>query len=195
VDSNSNALNEAWSGTVTPYGQIKDNPFDPEVGWHDFIVSSLTPGTDKNGLYVINGEFKITAPASEAQGPAANFKRTLYVGSKKDPMAALPETRLNSPSLRFLKNIAKANHLPTNDQSDAKLCAGILAKPFSCRIEERKYKDALGQDRTARDFGRNVVPVGTIPARLDRDGTGSLAAFTPPGNGSTLPEGTSFASE
>src|SRR5262249_37937214 len=153
---------------------------------HDFIVVALTPGKDKAGTkYVINGEFKITAPAADASGPASTFRRTLYIGTNADPMAALPETRQNSPSLRFLRGIAKVNHLPTNNQPDERLCASILGKAFSCRIDARPYTGRDGSARTSMDFGRNVTAVGVIPAKLDREIATPAATGHPAANGST----------
>lgn len=182
------ALAEAWSGTVTPYSQIRDT-LGLEGGQYDFLVGKLEPQFDKNGLYCIAGEFPVTAPTG-FQHP---YKRTLYVGTKKDPQAKLPETRLNSPGLRFLKNIAKANNIPTNDQSDAALCASINGRAFGCRVEETTYKDANGQDKKGSDFGRNVTPAGMIPARLDKQPVQS-AAPAAQANGADL-SGAAFGSE
>lgn len=170
-EQNQAALAEAWSGTVTPYSQIKDQ-LGLEGGQYDFLVGKLEPQLDKNGLYVIAGEFPVLAPAG-FQHP---YKRVLYVGTKKDNLARLPDTRLNSPGLRFLKNIAKVNELPTNDQSDAALCASINGKPFGCRIEETTYKDANGNEKKGSDFGNNVTKVGLIPAKLDRTPLAAVAA-------------------
>jgi len=161
-EANQAALAEAWSGTVTPYSQIKDS-LGLEGGQYDFLVGKLEPTLDKNGLYCIAGEFPVLAPTGFQQP----YKRTLYVGTHKDKLAKLPETRLNSPGLRFLKNIAKANDLPTNDQSDAALCAQITGRAFGCRVEETEY-ESNGVKKKGSDFGRNVTPAGAIPAKLDK---------------------------
>jgi hypothetical protein len=194
------SLAEAWQNTPTPYSQIKTS-LNPEKGQYDFTVGKLEPSLDKSGMYCIVGEFPITAPASAAAGPGATYKRTLYVGTKKDKLASQPETRLNSPGLRFLKQIAVAAQVPVIDQSDAALCTSITGKAFGCRIEETSYADPKGTiDSTTgavrqvkgSDFGRNVTPAGIIPARLDREAAGVSAVAQPPvGNGATsdVPEG------
>jgi len=176
TEQNQAALAEAWSGTVTPYSQIKDQ-LGLDVGQYDFIVGKLEPQLDKNGLYCIVGEFPVTNPT----GFLYPYKRTLYVGTHKDPMAKLPDTRLNNSALRFLKNIAKANNVPTNDQSDAALCTSILGRAFGCPIVESKpYKDAHGNDKKGgTEFGRNVTPAGMIPARVYATPVANGAAGTP----------------
>ena len=180
------ALAQAWSGTTTPYSQIKEG-FTMESGQYDFVVGKLTPDFDKSGMYCIVGEFPITSPAGFAQP----YKRTLYVGTKKDPKAQLPDTRLVSPGLRFLRAIATANRVPTNDQSDAALCAAITNRAFGCRIEETKYVQN-GVEKTGSDFGRNVTPSGLIPARLDKS-PASASTAKPMTNGAAT--GAVFASE
>jgi len=159
------ALNAAWN-QVTPYSQIKTDGFNPEPGQFDLTVKTLSPLTAENGMYAIKGEFTIDAPTTSH---VKTYTRTLYVGTKKDNMAQLPETRLNSPGLRFLKAVAAANKVSTNDQSDAALCKAITGKKFGCRIEETSYTDRNGNEKKGSDFGRNVTPVGTVPARLDRE--------------------------
>lgn len=183
-------LAEAWSGTVTPYSQIKDSMFvtPDDLGQYDFLIKALVPKIGDNGLYCVEGEFTIEEP----KGFSA-YRRTLWIGSKKDPMAKLPETRLNSPGLRFLKNIAKVNNLPTNDQSDAALCAAITGRGFGCRIEKgNEYTAKDGTKKFGTDFGRNVTPKGMIPAKLDR-----ATAATPMGTNGAAPDlaGASFGGE
>ena len=180
---------EAWN-TVTPYSQIRTS-FDPLPGQYDWLVVALNPGKDRE-KYAILAEFKILAPASAATGPGSTFKRTLYVGTNKDPLAQLPETRLQSGTLRFLKQIAAANKLSTGDQADAQLCHSLLGQAFGCRINERKYVDRTGQDRIGADFGRNVTPVNTLPAKLDIEA--ATLASPPVANGSGL-VGTTFSTE
>ncbi len=166
------ALAEAWSGTVTPYSQVRDT-FGPEVGQYDWLVKSLTPKVDDDGCYYIEGEFSIALPAELRTTPA--WRRSLYVGTKRqskdgrapDPMAKLPETRLNSPGIRFLKLIAKASGTPINDQADSTLCGALIGKGFGCPVVEGKpYKDkATGEEKAGGvEFGRNVTPAGTVPA-------------------------------
>lgn len=193
--SNDEKLAEAWSGTVSPYSQIKDSLgiTADDAGQFDFVVGSLKPETgENNGLYCIVGEFPVTAPS----GFAFPYKRTLWIGSKKDKMAEQPSTRLNSPGLRFLRAIAKANNVPTNDQSDAALCAAITGRAFGCRIEATTYEGRNIDPTTGKlevkkgtEFGRNVTPAGLIPAKLDKQ-----KVATPLSNGS-IPAGTQFASE
>lgn len=173
------ALAEAFSGTVTPYSQIRTTLM-PEAGQRDLMVGKLTPNFDKNGLYVIEGEYPIIAPDPNPQFP---YKRTLYIGTKKDPQAKLPDTRKNSPGLRFLKAIAEVNELPSGDMSDAALCASITGKSFGCRIEETEYTDNQGNKKKGSDFGRNVTKVGVIPARLDRQPASGAVG----GNGAAAP--------
>lgn len=159
------ALAQAHSGVVTPYSQIKDSLgiTADDAGQYDLLVGKLTPKLgENNGIYCIEGEFPVQAPA----GFAFPYRRTLWIGSKKDKLAELPETRLNSPGLRFLKQIAKANNIPTNDQSDAALCAALLGRAFGVPIEATEYTAQDGTKKKGTDFGRNVTPAGMIPARL-----------------------------
>ena len=181
------ALLDAWNQT-TPYSQIKDSLgiTADDAGQFDFVVKSLTPTESKpsansdGGIYCIEGEFGVLAPA----GFTFPYRRTLYIGTKKDKMAQLPETRLNSPGLRFLRNIAKANHLPTNDQSDAQLCTSLMGKAFGCRIEARPYTQN-GVEKKGTDFGRNVTPAGMIPAKLDSVGAAATAPAGTNGSATT----------
>lgn len=160
------ALQQAWNGTVTPYSQIQDGGGITETGQYDFLVGKLEPTIAANGMYAIVGEFPVQAPT----GFNFPFRRTLYIGTQKDKLAALPETRLNSPGLRFLKNIAKANNIPTNDQSDAALCQAIVGRAFGNRVVTGKpYTGKDGKQRTGLEFGRNVTPAGLIPAKVDNE--------------------------
>ncbi len=183
------ALAEAFSGTVTPYSQIKENAGigAEDTGQYDWVVGKLEPKVGDNGLYCIEGEFPVQAPA----GFAFPYRRTLWIGTKKDPFAKLPETRLNSPGLRFLKNIAKVNNIPTHDQSDAALCAALRGRGFGCRIEANTYTGKDGKEKKGTDFGRNVTPIGMIPARLDKQ-TATLSA---PAAAASTNGGAAFAEE
>ena len=179
------ALNEAWANTVTPWDQIQTE-FGLEGGQYDFIVKALTPGIHPKGYYVINGEFDVAAPVG-----FPTYKRALFVGTKKDFLARDPQTRLNSPGLRFLLKIAKANNLSTNPQPDAALCASLIGKGFGNHIEETKYTKDDGTEAKGSDFGRNVTPIGVVPATgPDRlramNGTEQVAAAQPAGPAATF---------
>lgn len=173
-----NAALAAAFNTVTPYDQIRtDSAF--ELGQYDFSVASLTPGTDKNGLYTATIELATLAPASIAAlpGKAGVFKRTLYLGTHKDKMAELPETRLNSPGYRFLVAIAKANNLPVSAQSDAQMFAQLQGKRFGCALIEGKPYEKDGVKKAGGlEFGKTVTPIGVIPAKLAREAAASAAA-------------------
>jgi hypothetical protein len=193
TDPNAAALAQAWN-TVTPYSQINTDSFVPEPGQYDLKVVELKPETAPNGLYAITGEYE---GSTEGLGAPLKYTRTLYVGTKKDPMAALPETRLNSPALRFFKKIAQVNKVATNDQSDAALCKAITGKFFGCRIEATEYTGRDGQQKKGSEFGRNVTAKGQIPAKLDRVSATPKAANGQAGpvvTANTVPAG-AFASE
>lgn len=160
------ALAAAFNNT-TPFDQIRTN-LNPENGQYDITIMKLEPALDQNKLYIINGEYQIAALGAPTTGPATTYRRTMYVGTKKDKLAQQPDTRLNSPGLRFFTAIMEANGMPKQAQTDAAMCQSLLGKRFGCRIAETKYtKD--GQEKTGSDFGRNVTPVGKIPAKLDRE--------------------------
>ena len=142
------ALNEAWAGTVTPYDQISTD-FGLEGGQYDFNVKSLTPAIHDNGLYVINGEFDVIAPVGFPM-----YKRVLFIGSKKDPLAKDPQTRLNSPGLRFLKKIGNVTKVSMNAQTDAQLCAALVGKGFGNHIEESSYVKKDGSQGKGSDSER-----------------------------------------
>jgi hypothetical protein len=180
-----NAALAAAYNTVTPYQDIRiGSAF--EKGQFDFTVLGITPTTDKSGLYVLVLDLKAQAPAAIANlpGKASQFQRTLYVGTHKDKMAELPETRLNNSALRFLKQIAEANKLPCNNQSDAQMVAQLLGKQFGVALVEGKpYQDKttpLNPDGSKNmkpgslEFGRTVTPVGVIPAKLEREAASGL---------------------
>lgn len=185
-------LQQAFAGQVTPYDEITNLP-QWGGGQYDWLVNKLEAGLSDKGLYVIHGEFTATAPA----GFGTPFKRTLYIGSNKDPLAELPDTRKNNSTLRFLKNIAKVNSLPTNNMSDQAMCTSILGKAFGCRLEERKYKNAAGEERTGTDFGRNVTPAGMLPAKLDKPQVteGAATANGHANGAAALPAGVGFGTE
>lgn len=172
---NNQALAAAWN-TVTPFDQIRTGSAF-EAGQYDFTVLGLTPELDKNGLYTIKIEAKCDAPAEIATlpGKAGVFVRSLYVGTKKDHLAEQPDTRLNSPGLRFLKAIAEANKLPCNGQADAAMCSQLLGKRFGIALVETEYEKD-GKKNKGIDFGRTVTPAGTIPAKLNRTAAGAAAA-------------------
>jgi hypothetical protein len=151
------------------------------------VVGKLEPKVgENNGIYCIEGEFPVVAPA----GVQFPYRRTLWIGTKADPFAKLPETRLKSPGLRFLKAIAEANKLPSNDQSDQALCAAITGRTFGCRIIKTSYvKDGVTKNGT--DFGRKVTPAGVIPAKWDDEPMSNGLAGTPV----PAAAGASFATE
>lgn len=174
-----NAALAAAVNTVTPFSQVRtESAF--EKGQYDFSVLAITPGTDKNGLYTLTVELKTIAPATIANlpGKAGVFKRTLYVGTHKDKMAELPETRTSSSAYRTLVAIAKANNLPTNDQTDLQMIAQLQGKQFGVALVQGKdYKDAQGNTKPGGlEFGKTFVPVGTIPAKLEREAASAAAA-------------------
>ena len=186
-----NAALAAAFNTVTPYDQIRvGSAF--EKGQFDFTVATLVPSTDKSGLYVITIGLAANAPASIANLPNKGnvFTRTLYIGTHKDKLAELPDTRLNSPGLRFLKQIAEANKLPTNAQSDAQMCAQLLGRQFGVALVDGKPyqdpKDPTNPDGTKKmkpgglEFGRTVTPAGLIPAKLEREAATATTAPAQP---------------
>jgi hypothetical protein len=167
--ANQAALAEFWNSTA-PMSQVREN-LNPPNGQYDLLVTKLEPKMDDNGLVYIESEFTITGPESIASAKVGNtFRPRLYVGSKKDPQAKLPETRLNAPAFSTLKGIARVTQVPCGDQSIAALCAAVLNKGFSNRIESKKTKDKLtGEDREYCNFGRNPTPLGVITAKLDSE--------------------------
>lgn len=187
------ALQEFWNSTL-PMSQVREN-LNPPNGQYDLLITRLEPKIDDNGMVFIDTEFTITAPASIASAKVGNtFRPRLYVGTKKDKLAQQPETRLNSPGLSALKGIARVCQVPNNDQPAAQLCAALLSKQFSNRIETKKVtkKNAEGVEETKEycNFGRNPSPLGTIPARLDSEAAGVTAApVAQNGAASTVPAG------
>jgi hypothetical protein len=196
---NNAALAAAFTQTVTPYDQIRvGSAF--EKGQYDFSVVQIVPGVNKDGLYTLTITLRALAPAAIANlpGKAAEFQRTLFVGTHKDKMAELPDTRLNNSALRFLKQIAEANKLPLNAQTDQQLCAALLGKQFGAALVEGKpYQDKttpLNPDGTKNmkpgglEFGRTVTPVGVIPAKLEREASAATSTAT----ATAAPVGASF---
>jgi len=181
-----NAALAAAFNTVTPFSQIRtESPF--EKGQYDFAVAAITPGTGKNGLYALTVELKTLAPSTIAvlPGKAGVFKRTLYVGTHKDKMAELPDTRLQSSAYRFLKSIAEANKLAAGDQSDAQFVASLQGKTFGVALvqgNDYEHKTEKNPDGTAKkvkgglEFGRTITPQGVIPAKLEREASAATAA-------------------
>jgi hypothetical protein len=189
-------LQAAWSGTATPYSQIKES-LAPDPGQYNFVFEELKPtmAKTKAGVkcYAIEVKVKFTGPPEVAQGPGSTYTRTMYVGGVKDPLAAQPDTRINNATLRWLKMAAKAAQVPCAvDQTDAALCASLLGKQISCRIDAHEYEDN-GTKKTGYDFGRNPVPVGAVPAKLDgkKGSAGSEAVATAAAGGA--PAQTAFA--
>lgn len=168
--ANQAALDEFWKSTA-PMSQVREN-LNPPNGQYDLLVSKLNPKEDDNGLVYLESEFTITAPASIANAKVGNtFRPRLYIGSKKDPKAKLPETLLNAPGLSLLKGIARVTQVPCGDQAIGALCAALLNKGFSNRIESKKSKDKVtGEEKEYCNFGRNPSPLGVIPAKLDSEG-------------------------
>ena len=121
TEANQSALADFWQSTV-PLSQVRES-LNPPNGDYDLVVTKLEPMLDDNGLVFINSEFTITAPASIANAKVGNtFRPRLYVGTKKDPLAKLPETRINAPGLAVLKGIGRVTQVPCNDQPVALLC-------------------------------------------------------------------------
>lgn len=168
-------LNSAFSGVVTPYSQVRET-LSPDPGTYVMLFRGFKPDIAENGMYVIEVDVKFLAPQEAVSDtPAGGAKRTLYIGTRKDPMAEHPETRLNSPGLRWLKLAAKACDVPVNDQTDGALCAALLNKQITCRIDETTY-DKKADDGTVTkakgwDFGRTPMKVGSMPAKLDKSTT------------------------
>lgn len=173
----------AAANATAPLSQVRTD-FKLDLGQYDFRVMKLEIAQSNKGLFVVNGDFKIEGPASAASGPGSTYKRTLYIGKNDDMLAEKPETLLNSGGLRFLKAIAVANKIPTNDQSIVALCNALLGKTFGCAIVDGKpyaSKTEVNADGTAKmitnpEFGRNVTPAGTIPARIYREGANGASA-------------------
>jgi hypothetical protein len=175
-DQNAAALSEFWNSDA-PMSQVREN-LNPVNGWYDLFIEKLEPQMDDNGLVFLLGTFKLLAPADYVKGnPAASHRERFYIGTKKDPEAKLPETRLNSPGFSRLKGIARVCDVPTNDQKVATLAAALLGKSFTNRIETAKVKDKVtGADREYCNLGRNPVKLGTVPAKLDGSTSGPAAA-------------------
>lgn len=190
--NNEQALADFWQSTA-PMSQVREN-LNPPNGQYDLIVTKLEPKLDDNGLVYIDSEFTITAPASIANAKVGNtFRPRLYIGTKDDALAKLPETRLNSSGFRVLKGIARVTQVPCNDQPVAQLCAGVLNKAFSNRIETVKSKK---DGKEYCNFGRNPTPIGVLPAKLDSEGA-AVATAAPLANGADTASvsGATFASE
>jgi hypothetical protein len=148
-------LNEAWSQVTTPYDQVRTSS-NPDNGTYDCFITKIEPRTEaKKGRYVIQMSLKLTAPDN---APVPFFNPTFFIGTEEDLFATQPETRKKSVGYSNLKKIAAACGVPANAQTDAALCAALLNKSFTCRIETKG-------DYT--NLGRNPVKLGSIPAKLD----------------------------
>ena len=190
-------LRARFESTTTPYDQVKMSNFVDSPGQYDWVVKALNPITAPNGMYACEAEVEATAPA-EAAG--ATFRRTLYIGTGKDLMADLPDTVLNSSTIRFLKGIAKVNNIPVVAQNDKKFWGALIGKSFGCALVKGKpYIGRDGNQRTGLEFGRNVTAKGALKARLFTDETTPTPAVAngqagPVTTASTVPPG-AFASE
>lgn len=190
--NNEQALADFWQSTA-PMSQVREN-LNPPNGQYDLIVTKLEPKLDDNGLVYIESEFTITAPASIANAKVGNtFRPRLYIGTTADKLAKLPETRLNSSGFRTLKGIARVTQVPCNDQPVAQLCAAVLNKAFSNRIETSKSKK---DGKEYCNFGRNPTPLGTVTAKLDSEGAQVTTAPLANGADNTASvSGAQFAAE
>jgi hypothetical protein len=194
------ALQAAWAETVTPMDQVKTST-DPLNGWYDHTFLKLAPIFHKNGLYTIVATIRSHAKDTPGELP---FERDwlFFIGSNKtgDPRAELPETRIKSFGYSRLKAIAEKCDVPTNPQPDAKLCAALVGKSWTQRIEidVLSDKDKAEGKRAFPELGRNPVKLGLVPARIDgaaatiANGTAATAA---PAAVSTVPAGTTFGQE
>ena len=188
TDANAAALQEFWQSTA-PMSQVREN-LNPPNGQYDLTCVKLDPAIDDNGLVYIQGEFKITAPASIANAKfGSDFRRRFYIGTNEDKLAQKPETRLNSRGFGVLKSIARVSQVPTNDQPVATLCSGLLGKPFSSRIETTKSKK---DGKEYCDFGRTFSPIGVVPAKLDTEAAAAPVASAAAPNGAAA--GATFTS-
>lgn len=194
------ALQEAWANTVTPMDQVKTST-DPLSGWYDHTFLKFTPGFHKNGLYHIIATIRSHAKDTPGELP---FERDwlFFIGSHKnnDPRAELPETRIKSFGYSRLKAIAEKCDVPTNPQPDAKLCASLVGKSWTQRIELDVLSDAdkAAGKRAFPELGRNPVKLGLVPARIDGASAAAAngtATATAPVAQSTVPAGTAFGSE
>jgi hypothetical protein len=196
TEANQAALQDFWQSTA-PMSQVREN-LNPPNGQYDLTVTKLEPQLDDNGLVFINSEFTIIGPASIANAKVGNtFRPRLYIGTKKDQLAKLPETRINSPGLAVLKGIGRVAQVPCNDQPVAQLCTALLGKSFSNRIETKKVKHKeTGEEKEYCNFGRNPTPIGIVPARLDSEAATPVAA-APVANGAAAEavSGAQFGSE
>lgn len=174
------ALSDFWNSTL-PMSQVRES-LAPPNGWYNHTILKLEPGMGDDGVVYIQGSFKSHASETPGQVPI-DYQQRFYVGTQKDPQAKQPETRLNSIGLSQLKGIARVCDVPTQDQPTAQLCASLVGKQFTNRIEERKYKDKQGNEKSAINFGRNPVKLGLVPARLDGTPLGASVGT----NGSIAP--------
>jgi len=194
------ALYESWAQTETPYDQIKTST-DPLNGWYDHTFIRFLPQYHpRNGLYTIVATIRSHAKDTAGELP---FERdwNFFIGNNKtgDPRALLPETRQKSFGYSRLKAIAEKCDVPTNPQPDEKLCASLVGKSWTQRIDI----DTLTDEQKAKgehawpELGRTPVKLGTIPARIDgapATANGAAVAAAPVAT-STVPQGTKFGAE
>lgn len=185
---NQAALQEFMQSTV-PLSQVRES-MNLENGQYDLACIKLEPLTDDEGKLYFQGEFKVIAGpgcspkiVSLANAQFGNTHRErFYIGTKDDLFAKLPETRLNSMGFGKLKGIGRACQVPTNDQPVATLVNNLLGKSFSVRVDTTKSKK---DGKEYCNLGRNPLPIGVTPARLDSEAAGASAttAPAPTGNG------------
>lgn len=164
TEQNASALSEFLDSTV-PLSQVREN-MNPANGTYNVAVLKLDAKLDDEGRVYVQGEFNIHAKDTPGTQPQ-QYQQRFFIGTDKDPLAKLPETRLNSRGFGELKGFARVCDQPTNDQPVKALIANLIGKQFTHRIEERTYKDKQGNQKTAVGFGRTPVKLGSIPARLD----------------------------
>ena len=195
TEANQAALSDFWQ-SVAPMDQVREN-LNPPNGDYDLVVTKLEPQLDDNGLVFINSEFTITAPATIANAKVGNtFRPRLYVGTKKDPLAKQPDTRINSPGLAVLKGIARVTQTPCNAQAVAQLCTSLLGKAFHNRIETKKVKNKeTNEEKEYCNFGRNPTPLGVVPAKLDSESAVPVATAPLANGADAAVSGAQFASE
>lgn len=180
--------------SAAPMSQVRES-LTPPNGQYDLAVTKVEPcfvdSTDEHNnpikLVGLQMELKITAPAEIASMPVGStYRERFIIGTKKDPLAKLPETRLQSMNLGRLKTILRICQCPTGDMPVAQIAASLLGKAFSNRIETSKSKKD-GKEYT--NLGRNPSPLGILPAKLDSVAA-SAVVTAPLANGAAAPAAT-----